>query len=168
LWARVQKRMDPAKGDVRLKSGGKVKYLLSGLLRCDVCGGNYTIRDSRAYGCHSHWDGNACPNSISIRKDEAEEKLLRGSDTGLAALLAPARVERMVKEMQRYAAERVRAMQARATEAPKELQELAARIERLRERLRQGDPDMTADELQAALDRAEGKRRELETRQPAA
>jgi site-specific DNA recombinase len=168
LWTRVQKRMDPAKGDIRLKSGGKPKYLLSGLLRCDVCGGNYTIRDSRSYGCLSHWDGNACTNSISIRKDEAEEKLLRGSETGLAGLLAPDRVERMAKEMQRYHAERVRAVQARAIEAPKELQELAARIERLRERLRKGDPDMTADELQAALDRAEQKRRELEAQQPAA
>ena len=153
---------------MRLKSGGKPKYLLSGLLRCDVCGGNYTIRDSRSYGCLSHWDGNACTNSISIRKGEVEEKLLRGADTGLAALLAPARVERMAKEMQRYYVERVRAMQTRATEAPKELRELAARIERLRERLRKGDPDMTADELQAAIDRAEQKRHELEAQQPTA
>jgi site-specific DNA recombinase len=168
LWARVQKRLDPAKGDVRLKSGGKPKYLLSGLLRCDVCGANYTIIDSRSYGCLSHNDGNACSNSIRIRKDDIENKLLRGSETGLAGLLAPERVERMAKEMQRYYAERVRAMQARAIEVPQELQELGARIERLRERLRQGDPDMTGDEIQAALDRAEQKRRELEAQQPAA
>ena len=122
LWERVQKRMDPAKGDVRLKSGGKAKYLLSGLLRCDVCGANYTIIDSRSYGCHSHNDGNACSNSIRIRKDDIENKLLRGTETGLARLLAPERVERMAKEMQRYYAERVRAIQTRATEAPKELQ----------------------------------------------
>ena len=48
------------------------------------------------------------------------------------------------------------------TEPPRELLELAARVERLRERLQHGDPDMTADELQAAVDRAEEKRRELE------
>src|SRR5579863_3292295 len=48
---------------------------------------------------------------------------------------------------------------------PRELVELTARIERLRERLQHGDPDMTADELQAAIDRAEEKRHELQALQ---
>ena len=38
----------------------------------------------------------------------------------------------------------------------------------MRERLKQGDPDMTADELQAAIDRAEEKRAELRDQQSAA
>jgi site-specific DNA recombinase len=49
-----------------------------------------------------------------------------------------------------------------------ELQELTARMARLRERLRRGDPDMQPDELQAAINRAEAKREELENQQPAA
>jgi hypothetical protein len=36
-----------------------------------------------------------------------------------------------------------------------------ARIARLHERLERGDPDLPPDELQAAIERAEGKRREL-------
>jgi hypothetical protein len=36
-----------------------------------------------------------------------------------------------------------------------------ARIARLRERLKAGDPDLTHDELQVGIDRAEAKRREL-------
>jgi predicted nucleotidyltransferase len=72
----------------------------------------------------------------------------------------------MAKEMQAYFLERVRAMQTRAEEVPQELQELNARIERLRDRLRRGDPDMTADEVQAAIDRAETKRGELEALHP--
>ncbi|MBV8910469.1 MAG: hypothetical protein JOZ89_06890, partial [Gammaproteobacteria bacterium] len=55
-----------------------------------------------------------------------------------------------------------------ASEVPHELQELTARLERLRERLRKGDPDLTADELQVAIDRAEAKRAGLESQQPAA
>ena len=51
--------------------------------------------------------------------------------------------------MQEFYRERVRVMQTQAAEAPQELQELASRIERLRERMRRGDPDMAADELQA-------------------
>lgn len=46
-------------------------------------------------------------------------------------------------------------------EQPHELQELTARIERLRARLKGGDPDMTPDEIQAAIERAEAKAREL-------
>ena len=56
-------------------------------------------------------------------------------------------------------------MRVRATKAPKELQELIDRIVRLRERLRKGDPDMADDEIEAAIGRAEAKRRELEAQQ---
>jgi hypothetical protein len=38
---------------------------------------------------------------------------------------------------------------------------LDARLDRLRERLRNGDPDMTDEDLQAAITRAESKRAEL-------
>jgi hypothetical protein len=168
LWQRAQRRFEPAKGDERFKSGGKPKHLLSGLLHCEVCGSRYTITDQRSYGCFSYHDGKACSNSVRVRKDRIEEVLLRGSDSGLAALLDPAGVERMAKRIQACYAERARAMQVRAAEQPRELQELTARIERLRARLRAGDPDMTADELQVAIDRAEQKRRELESEQPAA
>lgn len=51
---------------------------------------------------------------------------------------------------------------------PAELQALDARIVRLRERLQRGDPDMTPDEIQAAIERAEAKRRELAAAQPTA
>jgi hypothetical protein len=71
----------------------------------------------------------------------------------------------MAKEMQDYFSDRLRNMQAQALELPRELQELAARIMRLRERLKSGDSDMPAHELQAAIDRAEGKRRELHEQQ---
>jgi site-specific DNA recombinase len=57
---------------------------------------------------------------------------------------------------------------ARAADAPRELVELTARIEQLRVRLKAGDPDMTADEIEAAIARAESKRLELEEAQPGA
>jgi site-specific DNA recombinase len=168
LWHRAQGRVNPAKDDQRLKSGGRPKYLLSGLLRCGVCDANYTLVDHASYGCHSHWDGESCANAIRVKRVQIEDVLLRGEESGLAAMLAPERVERMAREMQSYYAERMRDRETRAVEAPRELQELAARIERLRERLRAGDPDLPPDELQAAIERAEGKRRELEAEQPEA
>lgn len=67
----------------------------------------------------------------------------------------------MAREMQRDLLERVHATKLRATEQPQELAALDARIARLRLRLTEGDPDMTPDELQVAIERAEIKRREL-------
>jgi len=53
-------------------------------------------------------------------------------------LLSPDRVERMTQEMQAH----------------------------YQERVHRGDPDMTTDEIQAAIERAEQKRREREAQQP--
>ena len=60
LWNRAQRRTQPAKDDKRFKTGGRPKFLLSGLLVCDACGAHYTITDQRSYGCSSHHDGRAC------------------------------------------------------------------------------------------------------------
>jgi DNA invertase Pin-like site-specific DNA recombinase len=162
LWQRVLRRVRPTKNETRLKTGGKPKYLLSGLLRCDVCDAHYTITNATSYGCSSYHDGHACLNSVLVRRDRAENILLGPIRDDL---LKPDRVARMAKEMQDYFSDRMRSMRAQAVELPRELQELVARIARLRERLKNGDPDMPADELQAAIDRAEAKRRELEEQQ---
>ena len=100
----------------------------------------------------------ACSNTIHVRRDHAEDVLLAPIRDGL---LAPDRIARMAAEMETYFAEQLQQRAARAEDAPKELRDLEARIARLRERLGRGDPDLTADELLAAIERAEGKRREL-------
>ena len=69
LWERAQRRSRPAPEDVRLKAGGKPKYLLSGLLRCGLCDAHYTITDAKSYGCSSYHDGHACSNAIRVRRD---------------------------------------------------------------------------------------------------
>ena len=104
----------------------------------------YTITNATSYGCSSYHDGHACSNSIVVRRDRAESILLGPIRDDL---LKPDRVARMTKEMEDYFADRLRSMQAQALELPRELQELQARIARLRERLKKGDPDMPADEL---------------------
>jgi hypothetical protein len=42
--------MRPGKQGARIRSGGKPKFLLSGLLVCDTCGAHYIITDQRTYG----------------------------------------------------------------------------------------------------------------------
>lgn len=144
--------------DLRLKSGGKPKYLLSGLLECGVCGSHYIMSDPRSYACGGHVGGRVCGNSIRVRRDAVEARILGPVRD---ELLAPDRVQQMAREIARIFADRVQAEAGRAACAPQSLLELEARIARLRERLGRGDPDMTSDEIQAAIERAEEKRREL-------
>lgn len=152
-----------ADSDKRLKSGGKARYLLSGLLVCNVCKAHYVIADARSYACSGHWRGGACSNDIRVRRDAIERVILGGI---YRDLLEPERVARMASEMRAAYAERMRAAAARTADLPRELEELDARIMRLRERLKAGDPDLTPDELQAAIDRAEAKRRQVFDVQP--
>ena len=166
MYQRAQQRTrDRSNPDKRLKSGYKRRYLLSGLLICDRCGSHYIIADARSYACSSYLNGGqgACSNGVRVRRDAVEAAIL---DPIRKDLLSPERVQLMAREMQREYARRMEALQTRSTSAPKELQELDARIARLRERLQKGDPDMEPDELRAAVDRAEQKRRDLIERQP--
>ncbi len=164
LWERALQRMKPLRGsDRRYLSGGKPRYLLSGLMFCAECGRPYTIVSAHGYGCAGFHETKRCANSVYINRQAAEQAILGPVREGL---LSPERVERMAVEMQQHYRERVHAMRVKAHEAPQELTELMARIERLRARLKAGDPDMTADEIGAAIERAEAKKRDLETKLP--
>jgi hypothetical protein len=74
----------------------------------------------------------------------------------------------MASEYEQLYVERVRQDAEKAEAALAEVAAIELRIARLRERLAAGDPDLEADELQAAIERAEAKRRELLAAQPAA
>ncbi|GFE80267.1 hypothetical protein GCM10011487_22670 [Steroidobacter agaridevorans] len=145
---RTQDRSNPSK---RLKSGFRAKYLLSGLLVCGACDAHYVLADERSYACSSRLNGgvHACANRIRIRRDVVERAIL---DPVRQDLLSPDRVQAMAAEMQRQYVRSVEASQARSTALPRELQELDARLDRLRERLRTGDPDMEPDEIRAAIE----------------
>jgi hypothetical protein len=158
LFQRAQKRnRTRSTGDQRMKSGGRPKYLLSGLLHCGSCNAHYILHDARSYACSGH-KGGACDNHIRVRRDRLEAAILGPLRD---EMLAPARVALMAKEMQMNLLKRMHKTKMRAAEQPHELMELDARIARLRKRMAAGDPDITPDELRAALDLAEYKRREL-------
>jgi DNA invertase Pin-like site-specific DNA recombinase len=158
-----------ANSDKRLKSGGRAKYLLSGLLRCSVCGSHYVlsgsqIANSSAYQC-SGYLGGACSNGIRVKRERVEEVILTPIRE---ELLSPARVQRMVDEIRKAFIERMQNQARQASETPAEIKALEARIARLRERLTAGDPDMEPDEILAAIAKAEQKRQDLMAARPEA
>lgn len=160
LFALAGRRGEPVKADDsrRAGQGRRPKYPLSGLLICQKCKAHYVMANERNYACGSFAHGRACSNGILIRRTVAEERILGPIRD---ELLSPSSVEAMASDLHRAYAASAAARQQRAAEQPKELAELEARIDRLRARLSVGDPDMTADELQAAIQRAEEKREAL-------
>lgn len=163
LFQRAQRRTRLG-NDERVRSGGKARHLLSGLLTCSECGAHYVMAGQSSYSCSSCVNGRACSNNVRVRRDQIEKQLLAPVRK---ELLSPKRIERMAREMQRDYAARLKALAARSEAVPQELQDLDARIARLRDRMTTGDPDMTGDELQAAMERAQAKRRELRDTNPA-
>ena len=151
--------------DERIRSGGKPKYLLSGLVKCACCNQNYVMANRTSYACGGYRDGDSCRNDIMVRRADLEGAVLAPIRTDL---LSPERIERMAEEMRRLVADRAREQAGRSEQRPRQLADLDARIERLRERQKHGDPDLAADELQAALDRALEKRKQLEATLPEA
>ncbi len=151
-----------ANPDKRLKHGGRAKYLLSGLLKCNECGSNYILTSKMSYQC-SGSVGGACDNKVRVRRDEAETKIL---DPVRQDLLAPERVEVMAREIEKRVREHFQNISEKST--PAEVEKLDARIGRMRERLAAGDPDIEPDELLLAIDAATRKRREILEAQPAA
>jgi hypothetical protein len=63
-------------GDERLRSGGRAKHLLSGLLRCSICGEKYILHDWRTYACSSHSEGEDCSNTVRVHRTVIEAVVL--------------------------------------------------------------------------------------------
>jgi site-specific DNA recombinase len=108
LWERVQARLAWTKKiygqqtrNGLLNRTASSQYLLSGIVKCAVCGGNLVItsgrsrRGHRRYGCSHHFYRGTCANGLQIRKDWLEEKLLAGLQQ---AVLQPEAVSYAVEE----------------------------------------------------------------------
>jgi site-specific DNA recombinase len=100
LWRKVQDKLAAtrARAHHRNKGGRPARYLLSGLLKCASCGGNYVLRDGRAYCCSSHTNGrdSVCSQRRTLKRGKVESTLLEGIK---AELLAPEAIKEMAKHV---------------------------------------------------------------------
>lgn len=56
----------------------RLRYLLSGLLKCGVCNGNYTKISQNLFGCATARNKGTCDNRLNIRTDAVEAVILSG------------------------------------------------------------------------------------------
>jgi hypothetical protein len=90
LWHRAKDRQKRTRltvlasdGEVRSERARRPAYLLSGLLRCGVCGGGFSKRSETHYACSTAHDRATCSNRLRIRRDVLEASVLSGLKTHL-------------------------------------------------------------------------------------
>jgi site-specific DNA recombinase len=80
-----------------LNARHRARCLLSGLLKCGVCGAGYTLIGSDRYGCANHINRGTCDNKRSVARTAIERRVLEGLK---AKLVTPNRIAQFVKEFQ--------------------------------------------------------------------
>lgn len=138
LWAGVQKRRRQRAWLPNSRVGGRRKYLLSGLLRCGDCSGNYVVQFHRAgetyYGCAVHHDRGAeiCRNRNLVRRERIEDVTLKYVFGGLfteprldyLTRAVDAALQRALREAPNTLVQRERAL----ADAKRELENIATAI----------------------------------------
>lgn len=106
VFTQVRDRLERSAASGKgLRTGRSVKFLLSGFLVCDRCGANYVMCDAFKYACSSYTNGRACSNGIRVRRDKLEAALLGPIQ---AQLREPARIKKVIDEMQSFLAHELR------------------------------------------------------------
>ena len=114
LWEAVQKRRGQTRKHVENGAGGyntgHSPYFLSGLLKCEECGGNFTITGSkkrggtRYYRCgrHANRGKSVCANNRLVRKDRIEGAAIKAVSEELLTVEV---IESIVEEYKLAASE---------------------------------------------------------------
>ena len=119
LWEQVKARQKALTFEIGRTEAGQPlnrahrrQFLLSGLLKCGVCDGGYTIMGKDRYGCATRRTQGICRNDRTIKRQEIEARVLAGlKDRLMSPDLVAAFMEEYRAEINRAARD---AEQARA------------------------------------------------------
>jgi hypothetical protein len=82
LWDAVKTRQQAVKhspeqsGENGVWERRRARYLLSGLTRCGVCGGGFSMISATHLGCSTARNKGSCGNRTAIKRAELEERVL--------------------------------------------------------------------------------------------
>ena len=106
-----------------LNQAHRSRYLLSGLLRCGCCNGDFTIVSKNRFGCSTRKRKGTCDNALSISRKEIEARVLVGLKE---RLMAPDLVSGFVEGYQ----EAIRQEQEKSKAAQAQIEKRKAEIDR--------------------------------------
>ena len=130
VWHAAKLRQSDTSFEIRRDDRGNAlnrahrrKFLLSGLLKCGVCGGGFTIMAQDRYGCATRRSKGTCENSATVTRQEIEARVLAGLKE---RLMAPELVREFIRAF-REEANRTRAERERQFGADRRLLETVER-----------------------------------------
>ncbi len=161
LWHNVKERQQHTRHAVmedrtcRSERARRPAYLLSGLLRCGVCGGGFSKRSETHYACSIAHDRGTCSNLLRIRRDILEASVLSGLKTHL---MRPELVREFIAEFHREIARLTASADLGRMQKKDELAHVNRDIRALIDAIKSG---LQASSLQEELLRLEARRDEL-------
>ncbi len=156
LWERAQKRAVVASVTHGAESRRNVgKYLLSGFVKCAVCGGSY-IKANHSYRCGTHRNRGemVCSNTRGITVEKLDREVIAALRTHL---YTPANLGTIVGAVRDELAVLAK-KDARPTDQTKALREVEREIEHIKQVVRVGK---ATDSLLEMLEEAETRRKAL-------
>ena len=129
LWNAVQDMLGRVQSR-RPEQSRRPKHMLSGIVRCGVCGGAWTIIGTERWGCSRHREGGqtACSNNRTTRTAPMEERVLKGLQNHM---LDPELVEIYVREYHLEHARRAKELTRESDRLKKRHADAVAKVERL-------------------------------------
>ncbi len=172
LWQRVKERQSRTRKlvtqsdrGIRPERARRPSYLLSGLLKCDVCGGGFSKISASHYGCSNARNRGTCDNMLTIRRDVLEESILVGLKSNL---MHPDLVKEFIAEYHRELNRLARHRDDGREQLVKEHARVEREIREIIEAIKSGIRGTSmADELQALETRKAELQRQLAIDPPA-
>ncbi len=148
IWDRAQ-RMRARHSTHRPHRSRRPRHLLSGLTRCGVCGGAYTMRSSERLGCVAHREKGTCHNNHTVLLTELESRVLGGLKE---RMLAPELFAEFVKEYRQVLQRLQVDKRERRAVVARQLKNVEERIKRVVDAIADGTASMALKAKLAELE----------------
>lgn len=154
LWQKVQEIRNRGEGK-RPHMLRRPKHMLSGLVRCGVCDGSWTIRGPERWACATHREGgpNACTNNRIIKTEIMEARVIEGLQNHM---LDPVYVEAYLREYHLQHERRSREIARESDRLRRRHREATAKFDRLVDAVANGANEFA--EIREVLARAREER----------
>nr|BAM93337.1 putative recombinase [Sphingomonas sp. KSM1] len=133
-WDAVRARRKEAVG-WSYRQQRKPKRLLSGMVACSECGGQYIVVSGELWGCSKKKSAGSCSNGRKVTTAELERRVLNGLQQ---QLLDPEVVRTVVREYHELHAKARADNAAARARLEKKLNEIASRVDRLVDAIARG------------------------------
>ena len=163
LWNRAQSRQRALRIDARDDAKGatlnrrhRSQYLLSGLIKCGLCGANYIMIARDRYGCSTRRTKGTCSNGHVLERGSLEHLVLNGLKE---KLIESGPVEEFIKEFNSQIAARTTADRGERHRTEHELKQVEKKLAAILSAIEQG---IVTETTRTRLLELEGEKAALE------